>query len=248
MTGKSMWFAAAAALAALWAPALLAQDEETPPAPAPKPQDPYAWVDRQVGRIQNLSDDQKKQIVEELKEMLKKIDDLRKETQTKIKEELGEETYKEVERALARFFGDGGQGRGQQPPQGRGPGGGGPGGGGFGGMGDRLVERAKEQMGLDDAQVEKFKELTGEYQAKVGEIFRAIQGQGREGFRDAMQKMQEELTGLTDKLKEGLSDEQKEKLDELMRQFRNPFGNRRGGGGNRRGGGGGGGGGGNDGE
>lgn len=238
MTRKSFpWIATIAVLAALLAPAALAQDQETPPAqPA---EDPYAWVDRSVNRIQHLSEEQKKQVIEELKSMLKKIDDLRKDAQTRIKDELGEETYKEVERALARFFSDG---RGQQQgPQGRGPGGGGPG-GGFGAMSERLVETAKEQLGLDDAQVEKFKQLTSEYQAKAGEIFRSIQGQGREGFRDAMQKMQEELTGLTEKLKEGLSEEQQKKLEELIRQFRNSFGNRRrgggGGGGNRGGGGG----------
>lgn len=227
MTRKSLpWIAAA--LAALWAPAAFGQDSE-PPQSKPA-EDPYAWVDRSVDRIQNLSEDQKKQIIEDLKGMLKKIDELRKETQSKIQGELGEETYRQVERALARFFSDG---RGQ--PQGRGPRG-----GDFGAMGDRLVERAKEQLGLDEAQVERFKQLTSEYQTKVAELFRDIQGQGREGFRDAMQKMREELTGLGEKLKEGLSEEQQKKLDELLQQFRNPFGNRRGGGDRRRDGGGGG--------
>ena len=246
------------AAALLWAPAAIAQDDSMPgsgsqdqpapqpqpapeeqPKPAPQPQpaeqpkpaaDPYAWVDGQINRISTLSDEQKKQLIETLKEMLKKIDELRKETQAKVKESLGDETFGQVERSLRRFFSDSSQGQGQGRGQGGQGGQGGPG-GGFGGMSEQFVTRAKEELGLTDEQSKAFQDLSTKFQESVGQLFRDAQGQGRNGFRDAFTKVQEEFNGMVEKMKEGLSDEQKTKLDGIVEQFRSRFGGRRGGGG-----------------
>lgn len=171
----------------------------------------------QLKRRLELTDeqaDQLKGIVKEAQAELKKV---RENMESKIKETLGEEKLRQMQRFIDGLFG------------GFRPGRGGPGGfGNFRNMGEQLVNRMKEALNLSDEQVEKAREAVKGFNEKVAEMFRTARENGPEGFREAMENMRKEWDALAEKLKEGLSEEQKSKFDELVKQFRDRFGGRRG--------------------
>ena len=92
------------------------------------------------------------------------------------------------------------------------------GGGGGRGMGQLNVEDLKRQLSLTDEQVEKIKPLYDEFNANVQKRSAELQQRGFAGlnFADEMQKYQESLKALADKVKVHLTDEQKPKLDALV--------------------------------
>lgn len=107
----------------------------------------------------------------------------------------------------------------------RGRGGFGGGGGGnqfqFGGgrpMGSVNIEDVKRELGLSDEQVEKIKPLYDEFNANVQKRAAELAQNGLAGlnFAEEMQKYQDALKGLAEKVKVHLTDEQKTKLDGLL--------------------------------
>jgi ribosomal protein S13 len=207
------------------------EKESKPPAehkPAEtKPQeDPYKWVEGAVKRLAErvgLTEEQVSKVTEKIKAKLTEISKLREDAGKELKDLLGEDTYNKIRRDLTNMLN--GQG-------GRGPGG--P--GGQQNMAKRMWDRMKEELSLSDEQVKKIEPAVEEYGKKVRDLFEEARGQGREGMQAMGEKMRAELETFTAKVKENLNDDQKAKLDELIKNMRN-FGGRRGngqgGGGNR---------------
>jgi hypothetical protein len=105
----------------------------------------------------------------------------------------------------------------------RGNRGGGPGGGQFqfgGGrpMGSVNVDDVKRELNLTDEQVEKIKPLYDEFNANVQKRAAELAEKGFQGlnFGEEMQKYQDSLKALAEKVKVHLTDEQKTKLDGLV--------------------------------
>jgi hypothetical protein len=102
---------------------------------------------------------------------------------------------------------------------------GGPGGGQFqfGGAGGRPmgsvnVDDVKRELNLTDEQVEKIKPLYDEFNANVQKRASELAEKGFQGlnFAEEMQKYQDSLKALAEKVKVHLTDEQKTKLDGLV--------------------------------
>lgn len=149
----------------------------------------------------NLSDDQ----ADKLKEILSKdgeertkLDEARTE---KINAVLNDEQKKQYEEM-----------RTQQRNRGFG---GGPGGRP---MGTVNVDDVKRELNLTDEQVEKIKPLYDEFNANVQKRSAELQQRGFAGlnFAEEIQKYQDSLKALADKVKVHLTDEQKPKLDALV--------------------------------
>lgn len=174
-------------------------------------------IERLKRRLE-LSDDQADQLKGIVKDTQAELKKVREGMETRIKDALGEDKLKQMQRFIDSLFG--GFRRGGRDGQG--------GFGNFRNMGDRLVNRMKDTLGLSDEQVEKARETVKGFNEKIGEMFRTARENGPEGFREAMENMRKEWDALVEKLKEGLSDEQKSTFDELMKQFRDRFGGRRG--------------------
>jgi len=152
----------------------------------------------------NLSDDQAAKVKEILSkdgEERTKLDEARTE---KIEAVLNEEQKKQYEELRA-----------QQRNRGFGGPGGGPGGRP---MGTVNVDDVKRELNLTDEQVEKIKPLYDEFNANVqkrsAEL--ATRGFANLNFAEEMQRYQESLKALADKVKVHLTDEQKPKLDVLV--------------------------------
>lgn len=103
---------------------------------------------------------------------------------------------------------------------------GGPGGGPFQfgggrGMGQLNVEDLKRQLGLTDEQVEKIKPLYDEFNANVQKRVEELRQKGFQGLNlgEEMQKGQENMKALAEKVKVHLTDEQKTKLDTILEQM-----------------------------
>ncbi|MBI3724074.1 hypothetical protein HY251_09005 [bacterium] len=96
-----------------------------------------------------------------------------------------------------------------QPAPRRPDGGGGRGPGG--GMG-RMLEQAKDELGLSDEQMQKVRDLMGDMGETMRKIFEESQGD-RDKLREKMQEHRDKMIG---KVKEILTKEQGEKLDKYM--------------------------------
>jgi hypothetical protein len=85
-------------------------------------------------------------------------------------------------------------------------------------MGAVNIEDAKRELGLSDEQVEKIKPLYDEFNATLQKRQEELRDKGFQGlnFGEEMQKYQDNLKGLAEKVKPHLTDEQKTKLDTLM--------------------------------
>lgn len=96
---------------------------------------------------------------------------------------------------------------------------GGPGGGGFPGraMGSVQFDDVKRELALTDEQVEKIKPLYDEFNANIQKHAEELREKGFQGinFPEEMQKYQENLKSLAEKVKVHLTEEQKPKLDSL---------------------------------
>jgi hypothetical protein len=100
----------------------------------------------------------------------------------------------------------------------------GGGGGQFGGgrgMGQLNVEDAKRQLNLTDEQVEKIKPLYDEFNANAQKRMEELREKGFQGlnWQEELQKGQDNMKALADKVKAHLTDEQKTKLDGIMEQM-----------------------------
>ena len=95
------------------------------------------------------------------------------------------------------------------------------GGGGGRGMGQLNVEDLKRQLNLTDEQVEKIKPLYDEFNAGVQKRMEELREKGFQGLNwaEELQKGQDNMKGLADKVKAHLTDEQKTKLDGIMEQM-----------------------------
>jgi len=116
----------------------------------------------------------------------------------------------------------------QQRGGGRAFGGGAPPGapGAFGGgqnrpMGSLQIEDVKKELDLTDEQVEKIKPLYDQFNADLQKRAAELAANGFQGINVAeiMQKYQENLKQLTEKVKVHLNDEQKTKIDARMEQM-----------------------------
>ena len=100
-------------------------------------------------------------------------------------------------------------------------GGGAPGAGPFGGnrpMGAVQIEDVKRELGLTDEQVEKIKPLYDEFNANLQKRAAELAEKGLQGLNigEEMQKYQDSIKALAEKVKVHLTDEQKTKLDGLI--------------------------------
>jgi hypothetical protein len=155
-----------------------------------------------------LSDDQTakvKEIFSKDSEDRTKLDDARSEKINALLDADQKKAYEEM-RANQRGFG----GRQFQ----FGGGGARPG----GPMGAVNPEDAKRELGLSDEQVEKIKPLYDEFNANLQKRQEELRDKGWQGlnFGEEMQKYQDNLKGLAEKVKPHLTDEQKTKLDGLV--------------------------------
>jgi len=150
----------------------------------------------------NLSDDQ----VDKVKEILSKdgeertkLDDARTE---KINAVLNDEQKKQYEelRTQQRNRGGFGGGPGGRP------------------MGTVNIDDVKRELNLTDEQVEKIKPLYDEFNANVQKRSAELAQRGfaNLNFAEEMQKYQDSLKALAEKVKVHLTDEQKPKLDALV--------------------------------
>jgi hypothetical protein len=158
-----------------------------------------------------LSDDQAskvKDIFAKDSEDRTKMDDARTEKINALLDADQKKLYEEM-RANQRGFGGGGR----QFQFGGGAGGrpGGP-------MGAVSIEDAKRELNLTDEQVEKIKPLYDEFNASLQKRQEELRDKGWQGlnFTEEMQKYQDNLKGLGEKVKPHLTDEQKTKLDSLV--------------------------------
>lgn len=98
--------------------------------------------------------------------------------------------------------------------------------GAFGGaqgrpMGAVSIEDAKRDLGLTDEQAEKLKPLYDEFNADLQKRAQELQDKGFQGFNlaESMQKYQDGMKVLADKVRPHLTDEQKPKLEAKMEQM-----------------------------
>ena len=159
-----------------------------------------------------LSDEQTakvKEILAKDAEDRTKMDDARTEKINALLDADQKKAYEEL-RANQRGFGGGAGGRQFQ----FGGGGGRPG----GPMGAVNLDDAKRELNLTDEQVEKIKPLYDEFNAALVKRQEELREKGFQGlnFSEEMQKYQDNLKGLAEKVKAHLTDEQKTKLDGLV--------------------------------
>jgi hypothetical protein len=85
-------------------------------------------------------------------------------------------------------------------------------------MGAVNLDDAKRELGLSDEQVEKIKPLYDEFNATLQKRQEELRDKGWQGlnFGEEMQKYQDNLKALAEKVKTHLTDEQKTKLDGLV--------------------------------
>jgi hypothetical protein len=186
-------------VAALMASPLMAQDN------ANRGQE--FMVNRLKDRLK-LTDEQTakvKEILAKDAEDRTKMDDARTE---KINALLNDEQKKQYEELRAR----GNRGGFAGPP------GGGQFGGGRSPMGSVNVDDVKRELNLTDEQVEKIKPLYDEFNANVQKRAAELAEKGFQGlnFAEEIQKYQDSLKALAEKVKVHLTDEQKTKLDGLV--------------------------------
>jgi hypothetical protein len=92
---------------------------------------------------------------------------------------------------------------------------------GAGRMGQLNVEDAKRQLNLTDEQVEKLKPLYDEFNANAQKRMEELREKGFQGlnWQEELQKGQDNMKALAEKVKAHLNDEQKTKLDGIMEQM-----------------------------
>ncbi|MBI4566011.1 MAG: hypothetical protein HY716_15095 [Planctomycetes bacterium] len=174
-----------------------------------------------------LTDEQVEQASAILKEEREAQERLDKERQDKIRAILTDEQKAKYEELLTRTR------RGDGPRRGR-DGGRGP--GGRGGMLDRILEQMAEnlrrELELSDEVFDKVKEWIDDLRRKTQERMEAFR-EGGGNWQEEMRKFQDDMREMTEKIKEHLTPEQKEKFEELQRRFGNgrgfggPLGGRR---------------------
>jgi hypothetical protein len=162
-----------------------------------------------------LSDEQTSKVKEILSkdtEDRAKMDDARTEKINALLDAEQKKLYEEMRSNQRGFRGQGGGLGGGQFQFG---------GGGGRGMGQLNVEDLKRQLSLSDEQVEKIKPLYDEFNAGVQKRIEEMREKGFQGLNwaEELQKGQENMKGLAEKVKAHLSDEQKAKLDGIMEQM-----------------------------
>jgi hypothetical protein len=173
-------------------------------------QDPTRFTEGLVSRLKDrlkLNDDQ----VSKLREILtkdaeerQKFDDARTAKINEILDEDQRRQYEEFRRTSRGFGGAGGQqfrfGQGGQ---------------GFGPQGSMNLDDLKRELSLTDDQVEKVKPLLDDFNASTQKRMEELRNGGFQGFdwQSELQKFQDNLRTLMDKIKAPLSDEQKTKAD-----------------------------------
>lgn len=181
-------------------------------------QDPNRLTDFLLSRMKErlrLTDEQAAKVREILVkdgEDRSKMDEART---AKINELLNDEQKRQYEEMRRGFggFGQGGAGGGRQFQFGGGQG------GGFGrGMGQLNLDDLKRELTLTDEQAGKISPLLEEFNANAQKRIQELQQGGFQGLDipGEIQKFQDGLKALTDKVKEHLMDEQKTKLDALV--------------------------------
>ena len=193
----------------LWMSAMMAAGLVAAVQAQDKPADPYAWVDAAVKRMAqplNMTEEQIAKTIEKAKAALAEQAKIREAASAEIAKDLGEETFAKVKDQVARIL-SGSQGGGLQ-------------GRGGGNLGTQMYDRIEKELSLTPAQIEKIKPIYEESSKKIREMFTSAQGQGRDAFREIGQKVQEEMKAVSEKVKSELTDEQKTKFDELVKNMR----------------------------
>jgi hypothetical protein len=168
------------------------------------------WVNRMKERL-GLTEEQASKVREILAkdaEERTKMDDART---AKVNELLNDEQKKKYEemRSQGRGFGGGNRAGGQ---------------GGFGGgrgPGQLQMDDLKRELGLSDEQAEKIKPMIDEFGQQIQKRMEEMRTNGFQGLNlaEEMQKGQEAMKQLAEKVKAHLTDEQKTKLDGLMERM-----------------------------
>ena len=88
------------------------------------------------------------------------------------------------------------------------------------------IDQLKKDLGLSDEQAEKIKVQLDQFSEAMRARFDEMRQNGFQGldWQEEAKKFQELVAGLGDKIKQHLSDEQKEKLDKLFQERFNRFG------------------------
>jgi Spy/CpxP family protein refolding chaperone len=170
----------------------------------------------------NLTDEQTtkvREIYQKDADEQQKLEDARV---AKVKEVLTDEQKTQYDEVLRSFRGgQGGRGAFQFGGQGGQPGGGR---GGFqfggGGLGGFRMEDLKRELSLTDEQVGKIQPIIDEFAANATKRMEELRQGGFQGlnWQEEMQKFQDSIKGLSDKVKAHLDEEQKKKLDARMEQ------------------------------
>jgi hypothetical protein len=178
------------------------------------------WRVNMLKQRLNLNDEQTAKVKEIYQKDAEDQTKLEEARIAKIKEVLTDDQKKQYDEVLRSFRGGGGAG-GQRFQFGQG----GPGGGGFQfgggrGMGQFSMDDLKRELSLTDEQVEKIKPIVDEFSAAAQKRMEELRQNGFQGlnWQEELQKFQDSMKGLADKIKAHLNDDQKSKLDARMEQ------------------------------
>lgn len=174
-------------------------------------QDTNRGQDFMLNRLKDrlkLTDDQTaklKEILSKDGEDRTKMDEARTEKINALLSDEQKKQYEELRAERGRYFGGGGPGAQFQ----------------FGGgrpMGSVNVDDVKRELNLTDEQVEKIKPLYDEFNANIQKRAAELAEKGFQGLNigEEMQKYQESIKALSEKVKVHLTEEQKTKLDGLV--------------------------------
>jgi hypothetical protein len=194
----------------------MAQDKEK--------KNPFKWVDEyleQIAEGAKLDGNEKEALSAILKDLEEGIAELRKKARRELKEELGDKRLGELEGYLHRFFDrrDGPiyrPGRKVAVPQGI----------------AEFTRQVVRELDLEPATQEKVLALSLRLKRSARFLFLKVHKGGPEAYAKAIAQVRKEMDDTIDRMKEDLTDEQKEKLDGLYKEFGKRFWDPGAGGGN----------------
>ncbi|HEY3225910.1 MAG TPA: hypothetical protein VGK61_02805 [Planctomycetota bacterium] len=174
-------------------------------------QDPERQAEQRAKYLKEqlgLTDEQVQKATEIYKQSREAEQKLEKERQGKLREILSDDQKKKYDEIL--------ENPGRMTPR--------PGGGAFGGF-DRMMEgwadTLKKELGLSDEAFDKVKAIVEDFRKKTQERIEKLRAEGLQGmnWQEEMQKFQDGVKEIGEKIKEHLTPEQKEKFDKLVERL-----------------------------
>lgn len=174
-------------------------------------QDPERQAEQRARFLKDqlgLTDEQVQKATEIYKQSREAEQKLEADRQAKLRELLTDEQKKKYDDMIAN--------PGRNVPR--------PGGAFLGGF-DRMIEgwaeTIKKELALEDAPFEKVKALIEEFRKKIQERAEKLRAEGFQGmnWQEEMQKFQDGVKEVGEKIKEHLTPEQKEKFDKLLERL-----------------------------